>query len=264
MANKNAELRYHANNYVKAVFAERLRSEGFYNLDDQYLCWYRLVSDDLIHTISFITRYGGSVIMLEVGYGMHPLFMKPFYTKNVRLNDDPCDHGRLSFSNLEENCPINAMMYMPYAPDAWVSAPGRDGRGIYTYDGIIGPQMQQVQTIEAAYEWLKQKYIYFCRGDMKNAFQSPCPTFIDEAIYLDDREMYPFCKREAMKCINQCKNSIARFPNKRIFKDDLAYYEQLKKVFFEDGREEYLQILEQRRKKNLADARKKMGILTTP
>ena len=51
---KNKQLvNIHMKNYVEAVFADRLREEGFISVKDRHFCWYRIQSNDIINAVYF-------------------------------------------------------------------------------------------------------------------------------------------------------------------------------------------------------------------
>ena len=85
-------------------------------------------------------------------------------------------------------------------------------------------------------------------------------TFIDEAIFVDDVEIYPYCKREVTRWISNIKPLTEKYPQNKEYINILQQLEQQHNALFNDGREEYLSILEQRKAKTVRMLRKRFAI----
>ena len=262
MSSKNSQLvSKHVRNYVQAVFSERMQEAGFISPDGKGICWYRIQNTDIINTIFFFTVWNIIPVHVEIGYGIHPFFAQSFYAGNAYVPDRPIDFERFFEQVLLENCPINAMMYTPFSPEAQVYAPGRYGKGIYTFDHIILPKMDKIKTISDCYLMHKQEYLSFTQYDIPTRFNPISSTFIDEAIYVDDVEVYPYCKTSLEKSINALNSLHERYPQKRIYQEELNHCELQRQALFDNNRDEYLKTLELWKKKNIQMLRKKFGII---
>lgn len=249
-ATKNKQFRnMQAKNYIQAVFADRLREEGFVCPDDKLLCWYRVANQEILHSVCFFSRWSNVPITMEIGYGVHPLFVNPFYSSDIYISKRP-DDERFYTAVIDECGPLHH--FAPYSEDALVYAPKFDGRGIYTLSDIILPQINDVQTMEQCYRFHRKK-----SGERSSPIT---PTFIDEAIYLDDTSAYSNCKRAADKLLSIYQRNCELSPTKKEYKDTLLQLQQQKRVLFDGARDEYLGILEQRRKKTVEMISKKFGI----
>ena len=239
----------HAKHYIQAVFADRLQAEGFECPDDNLLNWYRIVNKEVIHSICFFSHWSNLPLMMCIAYGVHPLFVVPFHTTDVHVSV-PVNDERFYIQTITEAVPKKR--FAPYADDILVYAPQADGRGIYTLESIILPQITAVQTIEQCYR--------FHREQMSKQSGKMTPTIIDEAIYLNDITAYPKCKLSVSKLImiyqGQCENN----PSNKHYKEMLLQLQQQDRALCDNAREEFLLVLEQRTQKTIKLLKKKFGI----
>ena len=239
----------HARQYIQAVFAERLKEEGFICPDDKLLCWYRIVNNEVIHSVCFFSCWSAIPVMLWIGYGVFPAFTEPFYNGDVYCCNRPSDE-RFYETQILECGPRHRLA--PYSKSILVDAPVNDGRGLYTLEQQILPKMENIDTIQACYQFNREMY----HGSLGFSM-----TLVDEAIFLHDVDSYARCKEYIEKAIAQNTKIQERMPQNAQAKKDLDLLNLQKRALFENVREEYLSILEQRKQKNLSQLRKKMGIL---
>lgn len=261
MANNTKEINLHTKQYVQAVFEQRLREEGFVCPDEKLLCWYRLKDERIVNSIIFYSVWSNMPLMLSVGYGIHPLFQKPAYTSNVHYQKRPSDHELFSQQMIVENYPINAMAYTQYSDDIRVAAPAHDGKGIYTFDSIILPKMEVINTIVDCYQRHKYDIINSMDDDYSVKYAIISDVFVDEALYVGDVEVYPYCERSIDKHIARFQKSCKEKPAERAYQVELQNWELRKSTLLDGTRKEYLQILEKRRLDNLAYMKKKRMIV---
>lgn len=239
----------HAKNYIQAVFAERLLAEGFVCPDDKLLYWYRIVNKELVHSVCFFTRWTNVPIMMEIAYGIHPLFVPPLYSSDVHISITGYDE-RFTPLTIKEAPP--SRRFAPYSDEASVYAPQEEGRGLYTLEQIILPQLNSVQTMEQCYRFHLVK-----ARECNKGFS---PTIIEEAIYLNDTAEYPKCQLAVNRLIPMYQKYCEKFPTKRIFQDTLAQLQLQNRALSDNAREELLLILEKRKQKNIKWLNKKYGI----
>ncbi len=269
MAKNKTLMNIHAQKYIEQVFADRLREEGFFCPNDKYLCWYKVIDEQVVHSIVFFTRWSAMPMILEIGYGCYPLFQKPVYTPSVYFDKRPLNTHTFHEQLLkEENPPGEIQVYRRYSEDILVDAPPQDGKGIYTLDKIILPQMKGIKTVEDCYRFHKRQCesilklnfgeddlstlpLYF--EDYPNMLQ---PTFIDEALYFEDTQFYPPAIMKAEKMIERRKDTLLDKPNDVKAQKELQEWE-LRISALEDGdHNAYLEILEKRRLANIAYLKK--------
>jgi hypothetical protein len=86
-------------------------------------------------------------------------------------------------------------------------------------------------------------------------------AFVDEVIYWDDRELYPFCGRYIEKEITVCGDLLSK--GRRLPKSCVKNYQNLllaKPAIFDGKREEYLEVLRSRIPENLRLLKKHTGM----
>ncbi len=250
----------HVKRYVEAVFAGRLREEGFVCPDDKLLCWYRVTNDNIVNSIIFYSVWS-SPLVLFAGYSIHPLFQNPVFTASAVFKDRPFESELFCEQALVEDYPVNSMCYSNFSHDIPVMVPGVGGRGIYTLDGIILPKMKQAASIEACYQMHKDSRLRGYCENVATKFRTVAGVFIDEAIYVGDSEVYPYCMESTERHIEQSQKRCAAAPHKRALREALNEWELRKAALAEGGREEYLPILNARLEANRKALQKKLGAM---
>lgn len=260
MAKGKTELNIHAGRYVQSVFENRLREEGFTCPDEKRLCWYRLNNGEIVNSIVFFSVWSNMPLMLSVGYGIHPLFQKPVYTGSVNFPKRPIEAEHFLQQPLVENRPINAMGYIRYAEDIQVMAPGCNGRGIFTFDEILLPQMNSVESVETCYLRHKNKRLNYKHDDIATKFASISDIFVDEAIWVGDTEIYPYCIARTNNLIELYQQYCKNDPDNKRYHTELHSWELRKSALVDGTRREYLKVLEKRKLENRACMKKKRMI----
>ena len=264
MTKSTALLNIYAKQYIAEVFESRLRGEGFVCPDDKLLCWYRVRNHALTDSIIFNSRWSKLPIFLEIAYGIHPLFIKPVYNRNVYVSNNTIDSVRYRSQQLVE---ADRKTLSNYTEDIPVFAPMFAGRGIYTLDGILLPQMDRIQTIEDCYYWHKE-YTFGARSpDEKTrttevAFYELPHTWIDLALYVDDREVYPLLKRAVKWNVEQYMWKNIYDPQNKKDAEEYTHWLQIDAALYGNNRENYMKILEKRKEENIGYLKKKLSIDT--
>lgn len=248
MANNKIIRNSHAKKYIEAVFASRLREEGFAPSSDTLLCWHRIVNNEIVNSIGFFSRWANLPLMLEIGYGIYPLFVKPFHYSDVYLPNRPWDERFFEVKITEPS--VNT--FAPYSSDTMVLSPAEQGRGISTFDSIILPQMDSVRTIEECYR-------------INRKLSQPRPfgmtlTMIDEAILLNDILAHDNCKRAVEKMLVYYKKQSELYPNQKEYKEALTQIQIQKAALWDKKCEEFLASIQHRKQQNLALMTKRYGI----
>lgn len=239
----------HARNYIEAVFAERLRAEGFVPSNSNLLYWYRIVDHEIINSIGFFSRWSNLPLMMEIGYGIYPLFVTPFHHSDVYLSKRPWDE-RFCEIQIKEG---SEKVVAPYSKEAMVMAPQAEGHGLSTLEDVILPQMNSVRTIEACY-----------RANRKISQPRPFGmsiTLIDEAILLNDILARDNCKRAVEKMLLYYQEESRKNPARKEYTDILTHLQIQKEALCDGNRDAFLADLELRKRTNLALMQKKYGIV---
>ena len=251
----------YAKRYVDEVFLNRLLEEGFVCPDDKHLCWYRINEEGIINSIVFYSCWSNVPVFLEIGYGIHPLFRKPAHTTSIHYSHRPYRSETFYQQSIVENVPTNSMRYVRYSDDILVQAPGVEGRGIYTFDGILLPRMDSIRTIADCYEFHKQRQLKSSGDDLDSRFRNLSDLFVDEAIYMDDVDMYPYCRDTIADMVELYQDYCIKNPAKKEYQIVRQEWEQRREALFEGGRIAYVEVLEKRLHNNLWAFKKKVGIV---
>lgn len=260
MAKNKQYINSQAKLYIQAVFEKRLREEGFVCPDDKLLCWYRVVNHEIVNSIIFYTAWSDLPLMLSIGCGIFPLFVEPIFTKSVLFAKRPInDIERFRNTPIVENYPINTMAYCRFSDDVAVDAPLHDGRGIYTFDSLILPEMDSITTVDAAFMHHKQK-----RAERNthstNQLGIISNTFADMALYLGAEEVYPECQAGADTAIYLYEDLSTKRPLNPDQTRDLQHWYKIRSAFDHGGRNSYLRTLENQKEVNIHHLKKKFGL----
>ena len=239
----------HVRNYIQTVFADRLKEEGFVCPNDKLLCWYRVVNNELVNSICFFSQWSNVPLMMEIGYGIHPAYHKPFSTSDVYISNRPDDER---FYTVAIGSDLPVQHYSPYSSEILVYAPRGDGRGITTLDHVVLPTMNSIQSIEECYRFHRKMYCHSTFG--------MSTIMIDEAIQLGHTAAFPNCARALDKMISVYGKYGEQYPSKKEYQDKLQYARYQKATLLAENRKPYMDILEKRAAKNLQQL-KKWGVI---
>ena len=253
----------HAKHYITDVFEKRLHEEGFVCPDDKLLCWYRMHGENIVNSLIFFSPWSNLPLMMFVGYGIHPLFSEPVISRNVHFTKRPIYDDRFIEQGIVENVPINSMGYSMYSPDIAVAAPSHAGKGIYTLDGIILPNMEKIQSIEDAYRFHKDRRLSYEKTHLQKINGSCVPLskcFIDMALYLGDEAVYSDCAKQAAKYTQWYSDAVQTHPTNRELAKLLKEWAEVDAVFTKGNTEEYRSVLHKREQVNAALLRRRLAL----
>lgn len=249
----------HAKRFIQDVFADRLLAEGFRCPDDKLLCWYRVVNREIVNSICFYTEWSSMPLMVSIGYGIHPLFTLPARIPSVYAPNRPLDAETFRNQELLPNPDIGRCHMNMYHPDAQVYAP-EGGLGIYTLEGVLLPIMGKIQTIEDCYRMHKQQHMSHTNYPVENRLGCTSVTFMDEAIYCNDADVFPyfapFLEQRIRFYEQECENN----PANKAQHAALQHVRLQKLALYEEKRVEYLDYLQQQKAVNIVHLKKKYGI----
>lgn len=252
----SADLLSYAQEYIRAVFSDVLLQEEFISPDGKNTIWYRVVNKEVVNTICFYTRSLSQPIMLEMGYGIHPLFVEPFRTAKVYLNDFPFNFEVLHAQRIVSRDGQCGGRY--YSSNIPIMIPHGKDRGLYTLEGIALPKMNSVKTALDCYELHKLRYQENKPTDKKFniTFEqrlSTCSTdFINEGIFFEDEALYPIFRNLVTERIQNAESYDEKMRRSKWGKTRLHHLEYQKKALFEDNRGDFLDSMEQQ-KANVID-----------
>lgn len=238
-------LEQHVTQYIAEVYADSLKNAGFVCPNDNLLCWYRLQSDEIVNSFIFYSKWSRQPVLLELEYGITPLFEMPVHIKSFTFNEQ-VDAEILTqplFSRIEGAKTIfldNVRAYVPY--------------GSRTLEVLL-PEMNRIQTIEEAYNYYKD-----CRLNdpmAKNYEESRygrygvlSKTMINMALWVDDKEMYPHAVFVTDEKVALFEKICKRHPRRTACRQELASWQRLQTVLNEGSRDNYIAELSRRIEEN--------------
>lgn len=263
----NSELFEHAQRFVREVFAERLRQEGFVSRKDEDIHWYRLVDGEVLQAVYFITHHAKLQSFFEIRYGCHPLHIPAVFQKSPymyalpgyeQMNDAIPETIPGSTPYGFEPLHLYGMYNRPYrVPDVLIPCPQDKNNGLDILEKLF-PVMNNLSSPYACYEQHKNRRKR--EIDNENTF-SMSTYFVDEVLFWEDKALYPFC----MKYVADWSSALGKLQKdgKLTRRSDQEHLERLLvlwDVFAHDGREGYMQTLRHREQTNRRLLKKYTGL----
>ena len=267
----NSMLFEHTQRFMREVMAGRLRKEGFVSYKGEDIHWYRLVNNEVIQTIYFVTRHTSlQGNWFEFCYGCHPMFISPVFQKS------PYFYGMHSNEQMYYRVPelipgstfhgfhsllLDGVWNRPYRiPDIMISCPQDKNNGLDILE-LVFPTLDKVQTPYACYEMHRS----WREGRDNYGFGvEPASAFVDEVIFWEDKELYEPCYEFARNFGSHLQSVKDRGkPLGKMFTEELDNLLRQQRVFEEGCRYEHLQFLEKRAQKNFKLLEKYTGIRPT-
>lgn len=254
---KMGALNTHAQNYVRAIMAEELRQRGFVSKNGMDLHWYRIIDGKVIQTVLFYTRWAAIPIIMGIAYSSHPLFIAPEYPSNVYLSSmmrsrEAVNPGRMIIK--EEN---NAV----FLPDAAVTCPNDSFKGLDILLSIL-EKLENIKSVEACYSYHKQEYLSVAEClsvPRENAFKLISTDFMDEVVYVDDRELYPNCESRIITELQRYEKAQSVRKLWNVEKADIESLTRLRAAIMQNKRMEHLIHLQERANTNARRFAKKLN-----
>lgn len=78
IGHKIEEEKEHMQRCARGIYAEKLKKAGFISYNGDYLSWYKVINNEILNTVyifSSLNMFSITPLRMEVGYGMHPLFI---------------------------------------------------------------------------------------------------------------------------------------------------------------------------------------------
>lgn len=230
----------HLQRYARAVMADKLRAEGFVSYKNEDLSWYKIVNGDMLLSVYIHTNVPIVPLIPVIGYGMHALFVAPPIPQKVTVR------GWSSNEIMTQVHPSGHRRI--FDKQTMVQCVDTEECGAEELDDRIFPIFSRASSMQDAFNFYKSRHFYPSGYAMSN-------VFIDMAIWLDDKEIYPACLRK----IEGLRNFPASYFK---FKRDFDYenIDLWYAAIAEGRREEYLEILKERKEQVLLKLEKKLNI----
>jgi hypothetical protein len=235
--------------YIRAVFADRLKQEGFVSRDGEDLHWYRVINGELVQTVYFGTSGRFLALVMDVGYGCHPLFTAPLYPTKIHIPNPLSTAVYFEYPNLKSPNTV-------FSEECPVHCPADEYKGIDLLEEQVLDKFNQITNLESCY--LSHRNKWFGENLEKMwGDQMLTPDFFDEAIYFDDQQVYGRCLLEIER-LEEVERSVPKLHH--LYQKVMKEIKIQKPVLQGVGRDEYLVELEKRRVKNLKKLEQKVGM----
>lgn len=247
---KNADLREHVRQYINATIAGKLRFEGFVSNKKDGIFWYRVKNGNVVQAIYFFTQYSYLPVTLEIGFGCHPLFISPEFSCGPILRDLPGNEVLYPQYILMGNA--NTC----YAENILVSVPEDDSLVLNILDKILHV-LDSATTPSICFDIHKK---WREKAIANNVYIDVTPQFVDEVIFWEDRDLYPYCEKYILYRERLLENALLKNPKSKRYNNELAYLQLLKRPIVDGVREEHLMLLHQRELDTIRMLEKHTGI----
>ena len=207
-------LRTHVQNYIRATLADQLLNAGFVSRKDNACCWYRVQGNAVVQSIYFFTHFSDLPTFLEIGFGCHPLFLTPVFPTNPLMRDLPGNEILYPMYILMDRSNKHC-----YSDDILISCPEDEQYGRKLIDAIIDV-LNAVTSPQDCYELHKQ---WRQREIENDSWINVSTHFVDEVVFWDDRELYPFCENYVSRRSVLLHNALKKNPQSVKYRKELDY-----------------------------------------
>lgn len=264
---KNNQLKAHTQLFVRTVFADRLRKEGFTSYRGEDLFWYRLINNEVVHSVCIFTGDWGRPIMLDLGYSCHPLFVPPIYKNSPRVRPTPGYEqiytaipelipGSMPYGQ-QPSTILGSMNNFGEVPNTLAMNPSYQKKVLPVLEKALGV-LDDIKTPRDCYEIHKR----WRADEIENEVWLTMTTyFADEVLYWEDYALYPYCKDFIHGKIAWLEAVDKDGKLRKADREELERLYLLEKAFQDGGREEYLETLCMREKATLKFLEKYVGII---
>lgn len=222
-------IKEHTQRFVRAVYADILRENGFVSFGGEDLSWYRISNKQVMHSVYFFARDLHFPVTPNVAYGIHPLYqeaplpVKPYITMFPSGSWEIGMDGHLGVFVGESGV---------YSQDILVRCNYTDFGRKGLYD--ILQKFEAASDLRSCYEYHKACY------EQDNLMHAISLTVISEAIYFDDKALYPLCLKRLDEMIETCRDA-----KLRLVKQNEPLVQECRNAILND-REAYLRLLSSR------------------
>ncbi len=236
--------------YARRFFAEKLRAHGFVSYQNEDLSWYRVVNGEVLQSVFLFTAFRMDPLLPFIGFGVTPLFIEAPLPQDVYIQ------GGLGNDELMTIVCMDPPRHQ-VAEDIWVQSTWSDECGAEKLDEEVFPVLDRIHTISDVYDFHKSRYLKMAIRNQEAGLGDTVQVsqyFVDMAIFLNDKEMYPYCQKR----IEQMMEWVPR--GKYWTKRDAERTQQRYHAVVNGEREAYLRELENRKVRYVKELDKKLGI----
>jgi hypothetical protein len=231
--------------------ADQLRKNGFVSNGGNDIQWFKLVEHEVIQSVYFYTRHPRLPMEMELGYGCHPAFLCPHFSNNPVIRIMP------GYELLYPRYLISKSHNRPfYREDILVTCPADEHCGRDLLESVF-PVLDACKTLESCYELHKS----WLSGAIKNgSIHAASPEFVDEVLYWDDKKLFPYCLAYVQLTIRNLERARASASLSRRLQAELDYLHYLETILCNGDRKTHLDLLRNRKQRNLSLLKKHTGI----
>ncbi len=238
---------------ARGIYAEKLRNAGFVSYKGEDLSWYKVVNSEIVQTVYLFSSWGMTPLLIQIGYGVHPLFIPAPIPQKIIFNESSNDEVMQKVFDKEK--------HRIYDSETCVMCCNTKEMGAELLDTDVFPIFKQAKTKETTYEFHKQKCLDLIRRIKEENPNAEIQIMgsnwlVDEVIYFDDNNMQEMLLNQLYHQKEWLQSS--KIPPQR--EKRLTWLcAQLNAI--EDGkREEFLELLEGRKKRFIGELQRKLGI----
>lgn len=247
MLTKEYQIRYCALN----IYSDKLKKMGFLSYKDECTSWYKVVNREIINSVYLFSALGCAPLLMEIGYGIHPLFIPAPIPQKLIFTGSHND---------EVMREVRGQFKYSFYRETSVMCHSTEERGAELLDTDVFPVFRKAKSELDAY--IIHKNIYIDKIKMNNDANGGDVVRIigsewlaDEAIYFDDKDVQEMMIKQLIwqkECMERgdmySSCGKLKWHNARI-------------AAIRDGaRDSFLIMLEARKRRFIKDLDRKLGI----
>lgn len=224
--------------YSERYCANELVKKGFTSYRDDLINWYKVYNGIICHV--HLVSLTSQIPTMMMVWRIHPTYI------SARLNI-PAVWMRLEESDIWFFDPTQVQVHL--APSTFVIGGGMNHpeQPETATDRLIHelfPQIERLQSREKLYEFSRNKIITKSKDPEIPLYNLTQPDFADEALIMEDSELFP-------DCIKNIEIEIPRADNKHPFRRSPELLEAQLKALRGENVSQYLEMLKERKEKFL-------------
>ncbi len=238
--------------YGKEIYTNDFLKAGFVSYNDENLCWYKVINHEVLCSVYILLSWRVPPLIPSLHYCAYPLYVPVAVPESSVVERDvfrwvgniQTAHLKLEYYGIRN--PRNGDLAERFFRDTDIQQSSDRRRGAELLQEIIFPEFEKIHNQEDCYALHRA---YWCKKiDTFNSLTFPS-AFVDEVIYMEDKELYPYC--------------ILRVQGRLNFSPEHKYapiWQMQLDALNGIRREEYLAYLEERKRKFVKKLEKKLGI----
>ncbi len=236
---------------AKSIYAEKLKNAGFVSYKGECTSWYKIANNEVVNSVYLYSALGFYPLLMEIGYGIHPLFIPAPIPQRVIFIGSHDDEVMTEVGGKFKYSLYCGTSVMCHNMKEW---------GAELLDTDVFPRFGDVKTEMDAYISHRkicidriEKYKENSNGGQMQIVGSE--WLADEAIYFNDEEIQNMMISQLIHQREYMKNGdMMSTPTKR------EWYQKRIEAIQDGAREPFLMMLKARKKRFIRDLERKVGI----